>query len=114
MVSTFPALIDNLDDNIIEIDRNCVIQKANASFLNHLKAAGSNAESPGKHFFDILPMASDLKHYFDDVFKTGNMIQFERKSPNPAINKLFMISLIPMKDTLKDVIGILFMSHEIR
>jgi hypothetical protein len=110
----FSKLIDEIDDNIIEINRDFIIQRTNASFLGHINSAGIMNNPLGMKLFEILPMASDLKHYFDDVFKSGNMAQFERKSPNPAVNKLFMITLIPIKDNSKEVIGILFMSHEIK
>jgi hypothetical protein len=111
---SFPKLINELDDNVIEINQEFVIQRVNASFLRHINSAGITNSPIDMKLFDVLKMASDLKHYFDEVFQSGNMIQFERKSPNPAVNKLFMITLIPMKDTAKEVIGILFMSHEIK
>jgi hypothetical protein len=111
---SFPKVINELDDNVIELDREFSIQRTNASFLVHINSAGMSKNPIGMKLFEVLPMAADLKHYFDDVFNSGNMIQFERKSPNPAINKLFLITLIPMKDTSKEVIGILFMSHEIK
>jgi hypothetical protein len=113
-MTSFPDLIDNLDDNVIELGQGYVIRKVNASFLEHLHSAGSYIDPIGKKMFDVLPIAADLKHYFDEEFQSGNMIQFERKSPNPSVSKLFLITLIPVKNPSKEVIGILFMSHEIK
>lgn len=109
----FPPLIDNLEDNIAVIDTHFVIQAMNQAFLRHLKSAGNEGDPIGREFFSVLPVAMDLKHYFQSVLATGNMIQFERMSPNPSVNKVFLISLIPIKDTDKLVKGILFLSHEI-
>ncbi|HNX00442.1 MAG TPA: PAS domain-containing protein [Candidatus Cloacimonadota bacterium] len=110
----FPALIDNLEDNIAEIDSNLVIRNMNIAFLRHLKSAGYEGNPIGQDIFAVLPVASDLKHYFESVLFSGNMIQFKRKSPNPAIDKLFLISLLPLKDADKETKGILFLSHEIK